>query len=44
VKDAEWIAQLVRHGLVAKSFVPPPAIRDGSMQNPGGYHAAADRA
>ncbi len=27
VKDAEWIAQLVRHGLVAKSFVPPPAIR-----------------
>jgi transposase len=28
VKDAEWIAQLVRHGLVAKSFVPPPAIRD----------------
>jgi transposase len=28
VKDAEWIAQLVRHGLVAKSFVPPPTIRD----------------
>jgi transposase len=28
VKDAEWIAQLVRHGLIAKSFVPPPAIRD----------------
>jgi transposase len=28
VKDAEWIARLVRHGLVAKSFVPPPAIRD----------------
>ena len=28
VKDAEWIAQLVRHGLVASSFVPPPAIRD----------------
>src|SRR5689334_14503689 len=28
VRDAEWIAQLVRHGLVAKSFVPPPAIRD----------------
>ena len=27
-KDAEWTAQLVRHGLVAKSFVPPPAIRD----------------
>ena len=28
VKDAEWIAQLVRHGLVTSSFVPPPAIRD----------------
>ncbi len=28
VKDAEWIAQLVRHGLAARSFVPPPAIRD----------------
>lgn len=27
VKDAEWIADLVRHGLVAKSFVPPPPIR-----------------
>ena len=24
VKDAEWIAQLVRHGLVARSFVPRP--------------------
>ncbi len=28
VKDAEWIAQLVRHGLVRASFVPPPAIRE----------------
>ena len=28
VKDAEWIAHLVRHGLIGKSFVPPPAIRD----------------
>jgi len=27
VKDAEWIADLVRHGLVRASFVPPPAIR-----------------
>ena len=26
--DAEWIAQLVEHGLVRLSFVPPPAIRD----------------
>jgi transposase len=27
VKDAEWIAQLLEHGLVAPSFVPCPAIR-----------------
>ena len=24
MKDAEWIADLVRHGLIAKSFVPAP--------------------
>lgn len=28
VKDAEWIADLVRHGLIAKSFVPPKDIRE----------------
>jgi transposase len=28
VKDAEWICQLVEHGLVRPSFVPPPAIRE----------------
>jgi transposase len=28
VKDAEWIGELVRHGLVAKSFVPPKPIRE----------------
>ncbi len=28
VRDAEWIADLVRHGLVRASFVPPPAIRE----------------
>jgi transposase len=28
VKDAEWIADLVRHGLVAKSFVPPKPLRE----------------
>jgi transposase len=28
VKDAEWIADLVRHGLVQPSFVPPPPIRE----------------
>jgi len=27
VKDAEWIADLVRHGLVRASFVPPPGVR-----------------
>jgi transposase len=27
VRDAEWIAQLVEHGLVRPSFVPPPPIR-----------------
>jgi hypothetical protein len=28
VKDAEWIADLLRHGLIKKSFVPPPPIRE----------------
>src|SRR6202049_2485567 len=28
VKDAEWIADLVRHGLVAEGFVPPQPQRD----------------
>ncbi|MBI1378968.1 MAG: IS110 family transposase [Frankiales bacterium] len=27
VRDAEWIAQLLEHGLVKPSFVPPPSIR-----------------
>src|SRR4051812_31259489 len=27
VKDAQWIAQLVEHGLVRPSFVPPEPIR-----------------
>src|SRR3954447_9618760 len=27
VKDAEWICQLVEHGLVRPSFVPPKEIR-----------------
>jgi transposase len=27
VKDSEWIADLLRHGLIAKSFVPPQPIR-----------------
>jgi transposase len=28
VKDAEWIAQLLQHGLLRPSFVPPASIRD----------------
>jgi transposase len=27
VKDAEWIAELLQHGLLSPSFVPPPEIR-----------------
>ena len=27
VRDAEWIAQLLEHGLLRPSFVPPPRIR-----------------
>jgi transposase len=27
VKDAEWLAQLLEHGLLSGSFVPPPLIR-----------------
>ena len=27
VKDCEWLAQLLRHGLIAPSFVPPAPIR-----------------
>jgi transposase len=27
VIDAEWICQMVEHGLVAPSFVPPPPVR-----------------
>lgn len=28
VADAVWIVQLVEHGLVRRSFVPPPPIRE----------------
>jgi transposase len=28
VLDAEWLAELLEHGLLRGSFVPPPAIRD----------------
>src|SRR6266516_3244648 len=28
VTDAQWIAKLLRHGLIQKNFVPPRQIRD----------------
>jgi len=28
VKDCEWIAQLLRHGLIKGSFIPPKPIRE----------------
>jgi len=28
VADAEWIAQLLQHGLLRASFIPPPAQRE----------------
>ncbi len=28
VKDSEWIAELLRHGLLKASFIPPKPIRD----------------
>jgi transposase len=28
VRDAEWIAELLAHGLLRGSFVPPPSIRE----------------
>ena len=28
VKDAEWLADLLRHGLLKPSFIPPPLLRE----------------
>mgnify|MGYP001491153978 CR=1 FL=1 len=28
IKDSEWIADLLRHGLLSASFIPPKPIRD----------------
>jgi len=28
VRDCDWVSDLARHGLIAKSFVPPGPIRD----------------
>ena len=39
VKDAEWIAQLLQHGLLSPSFIPEPEVRQ-----PAGPDATADRA
>ena len=38
VKDAEWICQLVEHGLVRPSFVPPKPIRE--LRNLSRYRKA----
>jgi transposase len=38
VADAEWICQLVEHGLVRPSFVPPKEIRE--LRNLTGYRRA----
>ena len=41
VKDAEWICQLVEHGLVRPSFVPPKEIRE--LKEPHPLPQGADR-
>jgi transposase len=28
VRDCEWLADLLRHGLLRASFIPPPEIRE----------------
>src|SRR5262249_14423390 len=28
VKDCEWLADLLAHGLIRASFIPPPSIRE----------------
>ena len=35
VKDAECIAQLLEHGLLSPSFIPPPEVR--TLRNPTRY-------
>ena len=34
VRDAEWIAQLLEHGLLTPSFVPPPPVRTSADADP----------
>jgi transposase len=43
VRDAEWIAQLLEHGLLAPSFVPPPQIRRLRMLTRYRMQLMADR-
>jgi transposase len=43
VKDAEWIAQLLEHGLLRPSFVPPPDIRRLRMLTRYRVQLMADR-
>jgi transposase len=43
VRDAEWIAQLLEHGLVRPSFVPPPDIRHLRMLTRYRVQLMADR-
>jgi transposase len=44
VRDAEWIAQLLEHGLLAPSFVPPPQIRQLRMLTRYRVQLMGDRA
>jgi transposase len=44
VKDAEWIAQLLRHGLLAPSFVPPEPVRERRDLTRGRARLVADKA
>ena len=44
VRDAEWIAQLLEHGLLAPSFVPPPQIQRLRMLTRYRVQLMADRA
>ena len=39
VADSAWIAQMVEHGLVRPSFVPPPADPGAAGPDPAPPHA-----
>ncbi len=43
VRDAEWIAQLLEHGLLTPSFVPPPPIRQLRLLTRYGEKLKGDR-